>query len=391
VIEPDVSTPSQLRGLIEFSRDAILSRLCSLVLQETPSGDVDASRTIAEDIAGRLGDQAGATASLHDDDSGTHVVIDIAGRSDESPVLLLGHSDTVWPVGTLASSIPWSIAGDVVAGPGVYDMKGGLVVIETALHALRTLGLAHRPTRVTIVADEEVGSGSSRELVTRSMQGVEAVIGLEAPHPDGSFKIGRFGSARVNLSVVGRAAHAALEPELGISAIDELVDQLVNLRELVDDATHRSSGTVLFNVGTVAGGGKANVVADRAEALLGLRFSDAVTENAVLGRILSLDRPQRPGALLRAELITRRPPWASGQGDRDLLARVRSIAGRAKGQIRARSARGAADTNEAGAAGIPTLDGFGPLGGGAHSLSEHIRFSTLLDRAVLLALVLHAL
>jgi glutamate carboxypeptidase len=298
-------------------------------------------------------------------------------------VLLLGHHDTVWPHGTVAS-MPLTVDDGVLRGPGVYDMKGGLVVAEMAIEIVQRCGVRPaRPVRLVVVADEEVGSPTARPLVEAESAGAVAVLGLESPHPGGALKSARLGSTRVRIEVTGRAAHAALDPASGVSAVDELMDQLFAVREIM-----ASEPTVLCNVGTLGGGGRTNVVPDRAAADIGLRFTDAGTQERVLAALRGLTAV-RPGAEVVVRRLTSRPAW-SGSDD-TLLARV-VAAGEAVGQhVTGRPAAGAADTNTTGAAGIPTLDGFGPLGAGAHAPDERIEIASLADRAALLASVLTAL
>jgi glutamate carboxypeptidase len=274
--------------------------------------------------------------------------------------------------------------GGVLRGPGVYDMKGGLVVVELAIAVLQRCGVRPaRPVRLVVVADEEVGSPTARAVVEAEMAGAVAVLGLESPHPGGALKSARLGSTRVRIEVTGRAAHAALDPASGVSAVDELMDQLFAVREIMS-----AEPTVLCNVGTVGGGGRTNVVPDRAAADIGLRFADTGTQDRVLAALGGLTAA-RPGAEVVVRTLTSRPAWSDP--DDALLARV-AAAGEAVGQhITGRPAAGAADTNTTGAAGIPTLDGFGPLGSGAHAPDERIEIASLPARAALLASVLAAL
>ncbi|WP_129336432.1 M20/M25/M40 family metallo-hydrolase [Cellulomonas endophytica] len=382
-----------LREAVAGRADRALRRLRDLVHLESPTGDVAAVTAVVDLLAEAFGALPGARARTVVGDLGPHLVVDVPGAgagAGAAPVLLVGHADTVWPVGTLAGAVPWRESGDVVAGPGTLDMKAGLVVAETALAALAATGTDHRPVRLVVVADEEVGSPTSAALVAEVADGVAAVLGLEAPHADGALKDARLGSTRVRLAVTGREAHAAVDPEKGVSAIDELVDALLAVRGLAADVAARRPGTVLLNAGAVSGGGRANVVAGHAEALLGLRFGDLAVEREVLDALAALT-PVRPGARLAAEVLTHRPTWAPGAASAGLLATVAAAAAVLGTPVTARPAPGAADTNATGALGLPTLDGFGPHGGGAHAEAEHVRFPTLLDRAALVALVLHTL
>ncbi|MGC3992671.1 MAG: M20/M25/M40 family metallo-hydrolase [Propionicimonas sp.] len=371
--------------------DALVADLVALVQRETPSHDAAASAGIAGHLAG-LWQPFGAVSAV-EAPIGTHLVVAVPGtpgRQDAAPVVLLGHSDTVWPVGTLDGAVPLVVEDGVLRGPGSYDMKAGLVVMLAAVRALGELGLAHRPLRVVIAADEEVGSGSASALVREQCAGAAAVLGFESPHPDGALKVGRLGSTRLRLRVTGRESHAALDPDGGVSAIDELVDQLVELRRSVAAVSARHPGQVLFNVGALSGGGRTNVVPGAAEALIGFRFGTSAAETEVLDAVSALS-PLRVGAVLEAEVLSSRPAWQASDADAALLGRVSALAAEVGLEASGRPAAGAADTNTSGALGIPTLDGFGPRGGGAHAVTEHVLLDSLADRVVLLATVLTGL
>ncbi|REJ07501.1 M20 family peptidase [Microbacterium bovistercoris] len=324
---------------------------------------------------------AGARVRLVESDAGPHLVAEVDGAGD--PLLLVGHTDTVWPRGTLDGTVPWALDGDVVRGPGVYDMKSGLVVMIAAIERLRDR--PHRAVRAVLVCDEEIGSPTSQGLLRECAAGVAGAIGFESPHPDGAMKVGRRGSTRLCVRVRGRAAHAALDPEAGISAIDELVDQLVAIRGIVNDPALGSE--VLCNVGTISGGGRANVVPAEAEAEIGLRFVDGATEDRVLGALHALT-PVREGAVVETIVRSRRPAWSRSDADEGLLALVAAAGARIGQAVGGRPADGAGDANLLGSLGIPTIDGFGPRGGGAHAVTEHASLSSLTERIDLLEAVL---
>lgn len=357
-----------------------LERLHALVRLETPSLDAAAASQIIEMLAGWWR-AVGADVRIVAGGSGPHLVAELPGIGD--PVLLVGHCDTVWPHGTLTGDVPWSVDGDIVRGPGVYDMKSGLVVMLSAAQRLR--GRVHRAVRVVVVCDEEVGSPDSRPLIGECVQGVSAVIGFESPHPDGALKVGRRGSTRVRLAVTGKASHAALDPAGGISAVDELVDQLMAVRDLVTDPTLPTE--VLCNIGTVNGGGAANVVPAHAEAEIGLRFIDRESETRVLDGFAAL-RPIRTGAGLDVEVLSQRPSWPASTADTGWLGTIADVARGIGQSVTGRPAAGAGDTNLTGGLGIPTVDGFGPSGGGAHAVTEHASLASLGSRVDLLEAVL---
>jgi glutamate carboxypeptidase len=365
----------------------MLARLREYVVHETPTGDADALNAFADRLVARYA-ELGGTARRVPSATGDHVVANLPGRgprAEQAPLLFLAHHDTVWPVGQLDGPMPWRERDGLVHGPGVFDMKGGLVVLETALQLVAELDVEHRPVRIVVTADEEVGSPSARELVIAESAGVLAAFGLEPPHPNGDLKTARRGSSRVRIEVTGREAHAALDPGAGISAIDELVDQLTAVRSLLagyDD--------VLCNVGTISGGGRTNVVPGTASAELGFRFVDPGTERAVLDSVGAL-QPVRPGADVQVSVLSSRPAWQPSDASGELLTAV-AAAGRSIGQqVGGAVAAGAADTNLTGWLGVPSLDGFGPRGKGAHATHEQVVAASLPDRAALVAAVLTTL
>lgn len=354
-----------------------------LVHHESPSRDAAASAVLADLLAARF-ESLGGVVERVPSAAGVHLLVEVAGTGD--PLLLVGHTDTVWPVGTLEHEVPWSREGDVVRGPGAYDMKAGIVVMLGALSRMREVPVAgRRAVRVVLVCDEEVGSPESTPHLLEWAQGAAGAIGFESPHPDGALKVGRRGSTRMRLGVTGRAAHAALDPENGVSAVDELVDQLLRVREITTDPA--LPAPVLCNVGTIAGGARTNVVPAAASAEIGLRFTDPDTERRVLDALTDL-HPIRPGAGITVEVLSSRPTWAPSTADGTLLAQVEEAAHRVGQQIAARPATGAGDTNLLGSLGIPTVDGFGPRGGGAHAREEHFRLSSLHERIDLLCALL---
>ena len=360
--------------------DDDVERLLTYASHETPTGDAVALDAFADVLAADAL-ALGATARRLPLPHGDALLVEhpgAGGRAGLPPAMLLAHHDTVHPVG----SVPVLRDGDVLAGPGVYDMKGGLVVVLAAWAALAATGAPARPSRLLVTPDEEIGSPTGGPLVVRHAAGAAYALGLEPPHPDGALKTSRMGSTRWRVSVAGRAAHAALDPGAGVSAIDELVDQLLVVRALADEHPD-----VLVNVGVVAGGGRTNVVPDAAHADVGLRFLDGPTEDAFLARLAALS-PVRSGAVVTPEVITRRPAWGPSAATDELLAAA-AVAGALVGQaVTGRAASGAADTNLTGGAGLVSLDGFGPLGAGAHAATEHVVLSSLAGRAALLASVL---
>jgi glutamate carboxypeptidase len=276
-------------------------------------------------------------------------------------VLVLCHYDTVLPAGTVATR-PFRVEGEVAHGPGVLDMRGGIVATLAALELLGELGALRRHVRVLLTPDEETGSRASRELIASRAR--EATIALvpEPALPGGALKTARKGWIIYRLRVRGRAAHAGLEPEAGVSAIDELVDRLIDLRRLADPAV----GTTI-NSGVVRGGSAPNVIAERAEAEIDVRFPDVPEEVRVRDAVAALARtPAIAAAAERAGVLGSLLGLELGEG----------------------SAGGVSDGNLAAAEGVPVLDGLGPEGGGAHAVDEHVSLPSLVERTALIALLI---
>ncbi len=359
---------------------ALLERLA---LAESPSG----VRTAALRAAAVLEAELGALdyrVLRRSGDSFVHVYARPRVRARGAPFqLVVGHLDTVWPVGTLRT-MPVRRENGLLYGPGVYDMKGGLVQLVFALRALRAHDLRPPVAPVIVVnGDEEVGSAESSRLIAALARGAVRALVLEPPaEPDGSLKTARKGVGRFTVTVRGRSAHAGSTPEEGVSAILELAHQIEQLFALNDP-----DRGVTVNVGTIDGGLRPNVVAAAAEALVDVRVPDDDTWDRVDAAIRSL-RPVTEGAAVTVEGGLRRPPMEATPRNRSLFRRARRL-GAKLGLELAESARvgGASDANTTSRT-TATLDGLGSFGGGAHATDERVVLSELPPRAALLALLL---
>jgi glutamate carboxypeptidase len=376
--EPGDPLAAALAAWVGRQRRRAESLLGELVALETPSGDAPALDRAAARIADLLA-QAGAVVTLIPGPGGSHVRARLDGAAPGGSTLVLAHLDTVWPVGETVRR-PFVAAAGVARGPGAYDMKGGLVALILAAEALRALDLEPpRPVVAAIVADEERGSPDGRRLLMAEAMNVTWALGLEAPLADGRLKVGRRGVARVGIEVTGSPAHAGLDRSAGVSAIDELVDRLGHVRLA---ASARRGLDV--NVGRIAGGTAANVVAGVAEAMLDLRFDALESLDSFVADIANAP-PSRAGASVRITVQSLRPPWRAR--DDWSFDHVRGAATRIGRSIGAGIAGGAGDANLVGSWGVPTVDGLGPEGGGAHALGEHVALDSIVERAVLLALL----
>lgn len=353
---------------------------------ESPTGDAAALARLA-DVLDADARAAGLRTERDPHATGDHLVWTLPARDAPGTLLLLSHYDTVWPIGTLAhmpvaDAIVGGRAG--LRGPGVYDTKAGLAILLDAIARVDASGAAHPEVRVLVIADEEIGSPTAGALVRREAERAFAVLGFEPPHPGGGLKTARRGSTRLRIGVRGIEAHAGLDLAAGVNAIDELVDQLISARALAADYP------VLYNVGAISGGGRANVVAGEASAVIGIRFADADSERELLGALARLS-PVRERAELSVEVLSQRPTWTPGAASDALAERCVAIASPLGVALQSGPANGAADTNTTGALGVPSVDGLGPDGGGAHAAHEWVSIESIAERALLLPELLRQL
>jgi len=311
---------------------------------------------------------------------GDHLLIRFEGPSKDR-VLLLGHTDTVFPTGEV-SRRPFRVENGRAMGPGVFDMKAGIVLMWAAL---RAAGRLPRGVTILLNSDEEVGSPSSRELIEREALAARAVFVLEPSLPGGVLKTARKGVGRFTIKAVGRAAHAGVDPERGINAIEEIAHQVIELQRLSD--TDR--GTTV-TVGVIQGGTRVNVVPAEAGVDVDVRVS-SIEEATRISKVLQALQPHLPGARLEIRGGINRPPMERTADTARLFSLAQSIASELGMDLKEGSTGGASDGNLTSALGIPTLDGLGPIGDGAHSLDEFVVVDSLPQRAALLAgLILRA-
>ncbi|HDL18297.1 MAG TPA: M20 family peptidase, partial [Bacteroidetes bacterium] len=303
----------------------------------------------------------------------------IAGKKT---ALILCHYDTVWPEATI-SARPFKIVAGKAFGPGVLDMKGGIVLVYFALQAIRGLNRQlPRPVILLLTGDEEIGSPVSRQILEKIAVGAKYVLVPEAPLPNGVLKTARKGVGRFRIKIQGKAAHSGIEPEKGISAVTELARQILFLNRLGDV----EKGTTI-NVGLVKGGTKLNVVAPVAEAELEVRVWQQNEADRVEAAINNL-QPVQPGISFNVTGGFNRPPMERTQDVQNLFSRAKEL-GKSLGlNLQEGATGGAGDGNFTAALGIPTLDGLGPPGEGAHAEHEHVILQSFPQRAALIASLL---
>ena len=300
-------------------------------------------------------------------------------------VLVLGHYDTVYATGTLRK-MPFRVKGGKAYGPGVFDMKAGIVQALFAFKALRELKVALRKRVVFLwTSDEEIGSGSSRKLLETEALKSSAVLVLEpAFGAQGLLKTSRKGVGEAELIVHGRASHAGLAPQDGVNAIHELALQIGHIEKWND-----LKRGISVNADIVEGGTRTNVIADKARAVFDLRALSIADMRKIEKRLRQL-RPVHKGARLEVRGGFDRPPLERGMSA-ELFARARKIAGEMGVTLGECCAGGGSDGNLTAALGVPTLDGLGAVGDGAHSVDEYIVLSKIAERATLLAALLQVI
>ncbi|MBT2468728.1 M20 family metallopeptidase [Streptomyces sp. ISL-66] len=294
-------------------------------------------------------------------------------------VLLLGHHDTVWPIGSLKTH-PWSVEQGIARGPGVFDMKAGLVQMFHALASLPSLdGVC-----VLVTGDEEVGSDASRPLIEDLARQCAATLVLEPAAPGGALKTSRKGVSLYDITVHGRAAHSGLEPEKGINVATELAHQILALSRIADTVTARTGPGTTVTPTLMSAGTATNTVPARADLSVDVRVPSPAAQEAVDQLIRTL-RAHDPGARLRIAGGPNRPPLDPGASE-NLFALAGDIAARlGLDPLRRAAVGGASDGNYTAGAGCPTLDGLGAVGDGAHADHEHVVTATMPDRARLLS------
>jgi glutamate carboxypeptidase len=299
-------------------------------------------------------------------------------------ILILGHLDTVYPLGTLAR-MPFRVSGGRAWGPGTFDMKAGLALALAAVDALKTArSRSHSGPRKRLVflwtSDEEIGSSTSRREIEREARRSDAVLVLEPAYGrGGAVKTARKGVGTAEIIVTGRSAHAGIDPSAGINAVHELALQIARLSKINDP---RRGITVQATV--VAGGTTSNVIPDHARATVDIRYGHLADASKLNRKLRSL-RPILKGARVEVRGGVNRPPLERTAAVRELFRRAREIMREMGLPLGEASTGGGSDGNFTAALGVPTLDGLGAVGDGAHSLGEHVVIRSLPERAALLA------
>ncbi|MFW6160601.1 MAG: M20 family metallopeptidase [Acidobacteriota bacterium] len=370
------------KGYFKEKQEEMVHLLESLVNLESPSQDkksVDRCSSFLLNELNRIGLQTKVHPQV---ETGDIITAEYPQEKASEQILLLTHIDTVWPVGTI-KKMPFSIKEDKIFGPGVLDMKAGLVQAVFAIKGLLIKDLLPgKKITLFVNSAEEIGSESSYRLIKDLAEASSAVFCLEPALPGGGLKLKRKGRLVFEVETRGKAAHAGT-PEKGLNAIEELVLQLHQLRRI-------RTKSISLNMGTIQGGTKANVVAEQALTVIDIRFWKKIEQDNLLQKFQHI-KPILPGASISFSLKSLTPPMEKNPASTSLFNKVKKIASLAGIKIWAGKSGGGSDASVASQAGAAVLDGLGPEGEGIHAENEHLLLSSLIERTALLAEILQKL
>ena len=367
-----------LRDFCRAQHDWLLETIETLVRLESPTTEKTAVDRCGAELNARLTAIGGRVTALPRTDRGDHLIAEFGCGT--SQILLLGHFDTVWPVGQL-DRMPLTRSNGRLHGPGVFDMKAGIALGMLATRALIETGapLSHRIVMLW-TSDEEVGSATSRAAIEEEARRSNAVLVLEPSLAGGAVKTSRKGCGGYEVIVRGVAAHAGIEPQKGASAVHELAHQILRI-----NAVQNLARGISVNVVKVTGGLRSNVIPDEARATVDVRVPSAAAAAEVAAAFQRLT-PVDPRTTIESHGGFDRPPLERSGAVERLYNRARDVARELEQHDLAEGGTGGgSDGNFTASIGVPTLDGLGAIGDGAHALHEHVDIDALPDRAALIA------
>ncbi len=380
----DSRLPRALFANLKTQLPGMLAALRALVLAESPSLEKAAADRCCNILVAEWRRTGAAAERLAQKHHGDYLRVTwLPGKSrPQGQLMVLGHYDTVYATGTLAK-MPFRVAAGKAYGPGTFDMKAGIVQALFALRALQQAQVALRKRIVFLwTSDEEIGSDPSRRVIEREARRSDAVFVLEPSlGPRGLLKTARKAVGEMEIVVHGRASHAGLAPEKGVNAVHEIAHQLVRIQRWNDPRRG-----ITLNADVIAGGSRANVIAEEARAMVDLRALRMADVRSIERRFHTL-RPIAPGARIEVRGGFSRAPLERKMSAH-LFARARTLASQMGMGLGECTAGGGSDGNFTAAAGVPTLDGLGAVGDGAHSANEHVLLREMPRRAALLAALL---
>lgn len=366
---------SRILSYFQERKGALIDGLRQMVEIESPTLEPQRVNAMGEHVKERLRSLGASVEVDTQTERGHNVIGRFGDPAMGDPVLMIGHTDTVWKVGTLEER-PFRVDGNRAFGPGAADMKSGLIIMLAVLEAINDLQLPlPRPLTLIFNSDEEMQSLYSRELIEKEARKSFCSLAFEGTRDLNAFTTSRKASGRFTVRAKGKSAHAASGLREGVNAIEELAHQVTEVQALTDFGT----GTTI-NVGTIAGGDRPNIIPDWAEMVLSVR---AVTTGE-MGRIEQVLRSLEPhlaGAEISVSGGFHRPPLEETEASKRLLERLREVASEFGIDARGELGGGAGDANLTSAVGCPSIDSMGAVGFGAHSVDEHILIDELPARA----------
>jgi glutamate carboxypeptidase len=372
---------TSLLNHLNTRQEAVLNLIRELVERETTSREESSLNEIARFVARQLQMVGGEIDMTEQSGFGTHLraYFDYQHDPETRCLLVIGHLDTVWPIGTI-DKMPFRVTSEGRAhGPGIFDMKSGIAIAIEALRTIDTMRLkTQRPIKVLLTCDEEIGSRTSRPLVEEEAKRAAAALVLEPPVTGGIVKTGRKGIGAFTVRALGRAAHSGLDPDKGVNAIVELAYQTQRIMALNDYVRG-----ITVNVGMFNGGTAMNVVPAEATAKVDVRFWTTKDGERIINAIRNLT-PVHPESRLEITGGVNRPPMPRNEKNLALFEHARSLAAELGFELRDQVVGGGSDGNFTAAMGVPTLDGLGVDGAGAHAENEHIIVGDIPRRAALL-------
>ena len=370
-------TPKELRANLDARTAQMLEHVKQFVNTESPSNEPELLQTSAEFLAKVMTELLGKAPEIIASDKGPHVHWK---GSDDTKVLLVGHHDTVFQKGTVAKR-GFSVDGDIARGPGIFDMKAGIIQLIYGLSEIRE---AYH-TEILITADEEIGSYASRALIEARAKATGNVLVFEPSGNGDALKIARKGVGTFRVDIAGRASHAGLEPEKGINALIELAAQVQTIAAIAKPEIGTTVTPTIASAGTTE-----NVVPAAAQITVDVRVN-VLSEKARVESALTALTPTVPGATISVSGSINRPPMHESAST-TLYAVAQSVAqGIGIADLQGIAVGGGSDGNFTAAIGVPTLDGLGACGGGAHADTEYIKVSKMGERAALAAAITRAL
>jgi glutamate carboxypeptidase len=375
---------TQVTEWLVSQHDAMIALLRDAVNTDSGSYDKAGVDAVGQLFIDFFGQQGLITTREANDTYGDaiHIRLDDT-RPNEKPVLLMGHRDTVFPKGE-AGRRPFRIEDGRAYGPGVCDMKGGLVINAFVLAAFKRFGGAPVPLAGLITSDEEIASPSSRPIIERVARQARCVLNSEPGRPSGAVVTGRKGGVFLKFEVFGKAAHSGGNFEKGITAIGELAHKIVAMHKLTD-----LMRGITVNVGTVGGGQSVNTTAPHAEGQIDLRYVKPQDRAMMLGKLQEIiDTATVPGTTAKLEIRGEFLPLSQSPASEELFATYRAAAADAGLDITGEFTGGCADSGFTAAVGAPTLCATGPVGANAHTPEEYLEVASMVPRAQALALAI---